>query len=152
MSEDDELIVITPPQQQFIEALLMGRNITQASLLVGVSRRTGCNWMTRDNPVRYEYDVQRAQLAQQFHTRISKLHDMALKTLEDMLSSDQPPWIRIQVAKLIYETQLKEHCQVTLPKTAGHLLQGTINNVWQDSKDEDEFAIQSHMFDKAGEE
>src|SRR5438874_4938290 len=99
---------ITPVQQQFIEALLTGKNITDAAMTAKISRRAATYWMNdAGNPVRREYEKQRLAALSHVTSRVASLHELAFKALEELLAPTAPPAVRFQVAKLIYESQLR---------------------------------------------
>src|SRR6266567_4330920 len=120
--ESTALEAITDTQQTFIQALLSGKNITEAALVASVSRRTATYWMMHNNnPVRIEYEKQRLALRQEFYNRVATLHELALKALEDSLSPDAPPAIRFQAARFLYEAHLQAYFGAARPRDGGDL-------------------------------
>ena len=102
---------LTPIQLRFIEYLLAGKNLSEAALLAGVSRRAACYWMNdTESVVHCEYERLRQAQQQEFQARVTGLHDLAFKALEDSLKSPVPG-IKFAAAKLIYEAKLQERCE-----------------------------------------
>jgi hypothetical protein len=119
---------ITEKQQSFIEALLSGKNISDAALLAGISRRTATYWLADpENPVCMEYEKQRIMARQEFYGRVAGLHEKALKAMEDALSEEAPPTIRFQAAKFLYEKHLAQLCGVRDPVRAQELIERESN-------------------------
>lgn len=122
---------ITPIQQRFIEALLTGKNITEAALVSGVSRRAACYWLDDEkHPVRVEYDKQCIVMREEFQRRIASIHNLALKALEDLLAPSTPPFIRIQAVKMIYEAHLLPHGNIVWPGAPGEIVHHELEQVF----------------------
>jgi len=96
-------------QQQFVELLLTGKSIAEAARRLRIGRRTATYWMQEDSLVRYAYEHERQKAATEFRERITKLHDLVLSALEDALSSETDPDVRISVAKFIYSSNLAQY-------------------------------------------
>ncbi|HZT99774.1 MAG TPA: hypothetical protein VFA10_08955 [Ktedonobacteraceae bacterium] len=110
------LQLITPAQQQFIEALLLGSNVSQAASLAGISRRTAYYWMNDpSNPIRKEYEKQRYLLHQEIAVRVTSIRTKALQALEDLLSPESPPFMRLGAVKMVYDSCLHD---MILPQEA----------------------------------
>lgn len=99
---------VTPVQQTFIELLLSGRSISDAALQAGISRRTATYWLhDPSSPVTIEYQKQASLKRDTFYQRMANLQGLALQAIEDALSADSPPHVRLKVATFIYEQQLQ---------------------------------------------
>lgn len=99
---------ITPQQQTFIEALLAGKSISEAALVAGVSRRSATYWLhDGEHPVTVEYEKQATLHRQQFYDRVANIQSLALKAIEDALSEEAPPALRLKTAMFIFESQLQ---------------------------------------------
>lgn len=123
-SDTTELWAITENQQRFIEGLLAGKSISEAALLVGMSRRTVTYWLADpEHPVTLEYEKQRILARQKFYERVAHLHELAFKALEDSLAEAAPPAIRFQAAKFLYEKHLEALCGVRAPDRAQELVE-----------------------------
>ncbi len=118
---------ITELQQRFIEALLTGKNISDAATMVGISRRAATYWLLPGTPIRLEYEKQRIAYKQEFYSRIANLHTLTLKALEDSLSSEAPPMVRFQAAKYLYEAHLQHFCNARIPAEASELVKDMLN-------------------------
>jgi len=114
---------LTPLQHRFVEALLTGKNVTQAALLAGCSRRAAMYWLRdADSPVRMAYESRRIASIDDFDRRMMKLHELTLKTMEDLLSPKVAPALRFQAAKLLYEAHLAEHGELKQAKASHELV------------------------------
>jgi phage terminase small subunit len=122
--QEKALEPITEKQQSFIEALLTGKNISEAALIAGISRRTATYWLADpEHPVCVEYEKQRITARQEFYSRVASLYEKALKAMEDALSEAAPPAIRFQAAKFLYEKHLEQLCGVRAPDRAQQLVE-----------------------------
>jgi transposase len=104
---------ITPQQQTFIEALLQGKNISEAAIIAGISRRTASYWLNDpEHQVYLEYEKQRLTQQQNFTSRIATIHEAALQAIEASLSEEAPLPLRLKAAQFIYQTHLQQVCNV----------------------------------------
>lgn len=133
-SESDQaqavLEPITPIQQRFIEALLTGKNITEAALVSGVSRRAACYWLDNEkHPVRREYDKQRVAMRDEFQRRIATIHNLAFNALEDLLAPSTPPFIRVQALGMVYKPHLQPHADIVWPGAPAEIVRHEIEQL-----------------------
>lgn len=114
---------LTDQQRRFVEGLLLGKSIAEAARFADCSRRAATYWMRDpEHPVRLVYEQRRATIVTSFEARISRLHDLTMRALEDLLSKETPPVIRVAACKLIYESTLAEHSELRQPKSTRYLL------------------------------
>jgi len=108
---------ITSNQQTFIEYLLSGRNISQAALLAGISRRTATYWLA-DPAHRSRWNTKSSAYSSSRNSRTGSRPGSRIcmswpfKAMEDALAPDTPPAIRFQAAKFLYEKHLEHLCKV----------------------------------------
>lgn len=142
---------LTPLQHAFIDALLTGKNISQAARIAGCSSRAALYWLSDpDCPVKAVYEERRAALTAKFDERIAKLHDLTLNALEDLLSKKTPPFIRVQAVKMLYEAHLQEHGNVKQPGDAKELI-GSEAEAYYNAKRQ-ESMINVLLYDDKGKE
>ncbi len=111
MSEEEQQVALAQLkdlQQRFVELLLTGKSITEAARALRIGRRTATYWMAQDTFVRYAYERERQRAATEFRERIAKLNDLTLTALEDALSPDANPDVRLSVAKFLYSSNLEQ--------------------------------------------
>lgn len=105
---------ITPQQQTFIEALLQGKNISEAAIIAGISRRTASYWLNDpEHQVYLEYEKQRLAQQQDFNSRIAGIHEAALQAIEASLSEEAPLPLRLKAAQFIYQMHLQQVSNVS---------------------------------------
>jgi hypothetical protein len=117
----EELEQISALQQKFVELLLTGRNISDAALEAGISRRMATYWMQPGHFCRFAYEHERVKLHDAFMARIVKLHDMTLKALEDALSEGAPPQLRYATARYLFGLHLAQYASAAPLKRAEEL-------------------------------
>jgi Homeodomain-like domain len=111
-AESTEVTVLEPQQHRFIERLLAGQTITEAARHLGISRRTATYWLKDNALVRAAYERERLRMADEFRSRIARLHDLALSTLEEALSPDTPLSDRLSVARFLYAQHLAQYATI----------------------------------------
>ncbi|SRR5260221_4378426 len=126
LQDDDDacepaLPPLKPRQEQFIDALLSGKNITAAARATAVPMRTALRWMQNHHPVILTYEQRRLELRHAFKRRMEHLHDLTFKALEGSLTSKNPA-IRYSAAKLIWQAHLQQWYGVTFSEQAQTLL------------------------------
>src|SRR5258708_1876397 len=78
-------IGLSPIQEQFIQALLTGKSITDAAQLLKIGRRTATLWMKDNHPVRLEYEHVKREQSVSIRAGIQEMHTMALDALKRSL-------------------------------------------------------------------
>jgi hypothetical protein len=142
---------ITPQQQQFIEALLTGKSITEAAKVADVSRRAATYWMnSSSHPVRVEYDKQRTNALAGVSARVASLHELAFSVLETLLMQTEYPEVRFKVAKLLYETQLEPYCRPKPPLSSVDLVADVVDEIRKENHKIGESRVR--LFDDHGRE
>jgi len=89
-----------------IAALAAGLTIEETAKQTPVSARTIHRWL-KDAEFKAEVDAARSQLVNNTLGRLSDSATAAVKTLQELLSSSQPPSVRLGAARAILEMAVK---------------------------------------------
>jgi hypothetical protein len=120
------LELIDDRQRRFVELLLSGKSIAEAARQLQIGRRTATYWMEANTPVRFVYERERQKAAAEFRERLMRLHDLALKVIEETLEEGTDPALRVNVAKFIYSTNLAQYSAITPLADAESLVQDVV--------------------------
>jgi hypothetical protein len=131
LSEEEKQVAleqVKATQQRFVELLLTGKSIAEAARVLQISRRTATYWMQQDTFVRYAYEHERQCAATAFRERIAKLHDLALTALEEALSDETQPVLRLSAARFIYSSNLAPYGTLAPLADSEHLVDEVLDD------------------------
>jgi hypothetical protein len=117
--------------------------------MCGISRRCATAWLSdKAGVVRIEYETQRIAAQSTVLARVQSLHDLAFKTLEELMKSKANPAIRFQVAKLIYDSQLAEIARPKALDSSPALIVNDAHYSFEEQRKQD--TSQVFLFDEKG--
>lgn len=93
---------LSPQQARLIQLLLAGKSQNEAAAELGVSPRTITRWMELPQFTQ-EYKHIKTDLASQVIGEINKLFPKAIKALEDSLTCNKAPMVKLQAASMVLE-------------------------------------------------
>ncbi len=98
---------LTTTQRRAVEALMVGMDVTSAAKVAGCARQTIHKWMKEDAVFAAELNAQEAELIAHSGRRLMRLQTKAVDFMESALENDSPPWLKIQVARLIIDAMFR---------------------------------------------
>ena len=110
-------------RERAILALLSEKTLGAAADKAHIGERTLRRWLTENPDFRIEYDIARRATFQAGINRVQALMGKAVDTLEDLLSTDTAPAVRLGAARTMAEIALHQHDADTILRTLDEIEQ-----------------------------
>lgn len=101
---------LTLEQEQLIQHLTTGKSYEEASKLLGISSRTAKRWMDLPH-VQEAYQSVRQAMSAYVRDQIKALSTKAIKALEDSLTLEEAPTVRLKAAQLVLDRVAPEEAK-----------------------------------------
>ncbi len=92
-SEETVIARLPTDQQVALEAMLVGKSITETARAAGVSRTTIYFWLNHDPAFRASFNLWHDQLQQSCHSRLLTMTDKAVDAVEKALERGDGAWV-----------------------------------------------------------
>lgn len=100
-------------QERAIDALLAAKNITSASALCGVPKRTLATWRLENSEFAAELERRRRELTESAFIALQKHMLIAVETVSEIMQDESAPvFARLQAARTLLETGMKAYDQL----------------------------------------
>ena len=115
-------------RERAINALLVGKNVTQSAAAAGISRQTLSKWLHEDDALVAELNLRRQELWQAYRQRLLHLTDNALAALSQLLTTSRSERIRLTAATRIIDWA--QTMQPSEPTTAADVEHARLWKQW----------------------